>query len=319
MPKPPLVAVLAYDGLCTFEFGCAVEIFGQARPEMGACWYRCVIVAAEDGPLRGLGGVRVEPDGGLELLAMASTIVVPGWRNPEATVPGALIAALRDAHARGSRLLGICAGAFVLAAADVLRGRRATTHWHHVGRLAEASPDTEVVDDVLYVDEGSILTSAGSAAGLDLCLHVVRKDFGSKAANLVARRLVLPTHREGGQAQFIDRPVPVRAGTRIGPLLDTVRSRLAEPWAVERMAAEAGMSVRGMHRHLRDATGLSPGAWLIGERLKRARDLLEDTTLSIDAVAREVGFGGAINLRKHFRRTLGLSPAIYRARFDASA
>ncbi|RVU21694.1 transcriptional regulator FtrA [Methylobacterium oryzihabitans] len=319
MPNRPLVAILAYDGLCTFEFGCAVEVFGQFRPEMGRDWYRCATVAAEAGALRGLGGVRVEADGGLELLAEAATIVVPGWRGPTAEVPAALAHALAAAHARGVRLVGLCAGAFVLAAAGLLRGRRATTHWAHIGRLAAASPDTELVEDVLYVDEGSVLTSAGSAAGLDLCLHVVRKDFGAKAANRVARRLVLSAHREGGQAQFIDRPVPVRAGTRLGAFLDGVRLRVSEAWTIERMADEAGLSLTGLHRHVRAATGLSPGAWLIAERVRQARELLEETSLSIEAVARATGFGEAVNLRKHFRRAVGLSPRAYRVRFDATA
>ncbi|WP_298959937.1 transcriptional regulator FtrA [uncultured Methylobacterium sp.] len=319
MPSSPLVAILAYDGLCTFEFGCAVEVFGQSRPEMGTGWYRCVTVAAEDGPLRGVGGVRIEADGGLDLLVNASTVVVPGWRSPFAPVPGALAQALAAAHERGARLVGICAGAFVLAATGALRNRRATTHWFHVARLAEISPDTEVVADVLYVDEGSVLTSAGSAAGLDLCLHMVRRDFGAKAANQVARRLVLSAHREGGQTQFIERPVPLRAGTRLGAFLDGVRPRLSENWTLHRMAQESGLSLTGLHRHVRAATGLSPGAWLVAERIRQARDLLEDTNLPVEAVARACGFGEAVNLRKHFQRAIGLSPSSYRARFDARA
>lgn len=316
---PHLVAILAYDGLCTFEFGCAVEVFCQSRPEMGEDWYRSVIVASPSEPVRGLGGVRVQADGGLELLEAASTIVVPGWRGPYEPVPKDIADALRQAHARGSRLVGICGGAFVLAATGLLDGKRATTHWHHVGKLADAYPRITVEPDVLYVDEDSLLTSAGSAAGLDLCLHVVRKDFGAKAANRVARRLVIPTHREGGQAQFIERPVVARAGTRIGVLLDTIRSRLAEPWPIERMAGEAGMSVRGVHRHMREATGLAPGIWVITERIARARELLEDTNLSVEIIAQQVGFGAATTLRNHFRRMVGLSPSSYRLQFEAGA
>ncbi|WP_062221242.1 transcriptional regulator FtrA [Aureimonas sp. D3] len=317
MPNPPLVAILAYDGLCTFEFGCAVEVFGQSRPEMGPNWYRCVTVAVEDGPLRGLGGVRIEADGGLELLATATTIIAPGWRNPLDQVPPSLVEALKSARDRGARLVGICAGAFVLGATGVLHGRRATTHWFHLERLAALWPDTQVVTDVLYVDEGSVLTSAGSAAGLDLCLHLVRCDFGAKAANQVARRLVLSAHREGGQAQFIERPVPVKAGARLAAFLDGVRPRLSEIWTIERMAEEAGISVTGLHRHLRAATGMAPGAWLVAERVRHACELLEDTNLSVEAVARASGFREAVNLRKHFRKTVGLSPTSYRARFDA--
>lgn len=312
-----LVAILAYDGLCTFEFGCAFEVFGLSRPEMGPNWYRCVIAAAEPGPLRASGGLQAVADGGLELLSKAKTIVIPGWRRPDAPVPKPLLASLRKAHARGSRLVSICGGAFVLGQAGLLAGKRATTHWHHIGRLAQAFPDVIVQPDVLYVDEGSIMTSAGSAAGLDLCIHVVRRDFGAKAANSVARRLVVPAHRDGGQAQFIERPVPKRAGTKLSVLLETIRGRLSEPWPVERMASEACMSVRGIHRHIRDATGMAPGEWLLAERLARARDLLEETRLSVERVAVEVGFGTGATLRNHFRKIIGLSPAVYRSRFEA--
>jgi AraC family transcriptional activator FtrA len=320
MPKSsqPLVVILAYDGLCLFEFSCAVEIFGLSRPEMGSHWYRCAIAAAEPGPLRGIGGLRVQADGGLELLADAFMAVIPGWRaQGQETPPEPLLAALRQAHARGCRLVSICAGAFVLAAAGLLAGRRATTHWRHVETLANAHPDITVEPGVLYVDEGSVLTSAGSAAGLDLCLHLVRRDFGAKAANRVARRLVIAGHREGGQTQFIERPVPRRAGSRLAPLLDRVRSRLDERWPIERLAVEAGMSMRGIHRHIRDATGLAPGQWLLAERIARAREMLEESNASVEHVARHVGFGAAATLRNHFRKIVGVSPATYRTRFAA--
>jgi AraC family transcriptional activator FtrA len=318
MPRrdPPLVAILAYDGLCTFEFGCAFEIFGLARPEIGTGWYRCVIAAAEPGPLRGAGGIQVVADGGLELVAKADVVVIPGWRGPEAAAPKPLVAALRRAHARGSRLVAICAGAFVLAQCGILSGRRATTHWRHVKKLAQDFPDIVVEPDALYVDEGSVLTSAGSAAGIDLCIHVVRREFGARVANSVARRLVVSAHRDGGQTQFIERPVPRRAGTKLGAVLDLIRGHLGEPWPIERMASEACMSVRGLHRHLRNATGMAPGEWLLAERLARARELLEETRLPVEEVAREVGFGAGATLRNHFRNTIGLSPAVYRSRFN---
>jgi AraC family transcriptional activator FtrA len=203
----PLVVALAYDGLCTFEFAIVAEVFGLDRPEMGPGWYRFAAAAVEPGPLRAHGGLRVEVDGGLELLEAADLVVVPGWKGAGVPVPGALTAAL-VAHARGARLASICSGAFVLAATGLLDGRRAATHWRYAEALGRAHPRVEVDAGVLYVEEGRVLTSAGSAAGIDLMLHVVRSDFGADAANAVARRLVVPAHRSGGQAQFIERPVP---------------------------------------------------------------------------------------------------------------
>ncbi|SFM20695.1 transcriptional regulator FtrA [Methylobacterium pseudosasicola] len=320
MPKSPqpTVVILAYDGLCTFEYGCAVEIFALPRPEFGARWYRCAIAAAEPGPLRGTGGVVVRADGGLELLDTAGTIVIPGWRGPTGAIPPALLDALRRAHLRGTRLVSICAGAFVLAEAGLLAGRRATTHWHFTDRLA-AYPGVRVAADVLYVDEGSILTSAGSAAGLDLCLHVVRTDFGARVANRVARRMVVHAHRDGGQAQFVQRPVPKRAGAKLGLLFDRVRENLGAAWTVERMASEAGLSLRSLHRHVRAATGLAPGTWLIAERVTEARAMLEETTRPVDEIARLVGFGAAPTLRSHFRSLVGVTPTAYRRSFTTRA
>ena len=314
---PHPIAILAYDGLCLFEFGCAFEVFGLSRPEMGANWYRCAIAAAEGGALRGAGGVQVIADGGLELLSNARTIVIPGWRGKNAPVPPPLLQALREAHARGCRLVSICGGAFVLAQTGLLAGKRATTHWHHIDELSRAFPDIIIEPDVLYVDEGLLMTSAGSAAGLDLCLHVVRQDFGAKAANSVAHRLVIAAQRGGGEVQVVKRPVPRRAGARLSVLMQTIRGRLSESWPVQRMAAEAGTSVRGIHRHMRDATGMAPGEWLLAERLAHARDLLEETRLPIEKVATEVGFGSGATLRNHFRKATGLSPALYRSRSEA--
>lgn len=323
MPNPPanpLVAVLAYDGLCTFEFGCAVEVFGLPRPEMGAGWYRYAVAAAEPGPLRAAGGLTVTPDGDLAVLAQAGTIVVPGWRGADAPVPAALSDALRAAHANGARILSLCSGAFVLAAAGLLDGRRATTHWRYFDALAAGHPRLTLVPDVLYVDEGSVLTAAGSAAGLDLCLHIVRKDFGAATANTVARRLVVPPHRAGGQAQYVERPVPREraGGARLAALLDRVRASLAEDWPIGRLAQEAAVSPRALHRRFQDATGDSPGAWLLAERLARARELLEADAAAIDDIAEACGFGTAATLRHHFRRSLGTSPAAYRARFSGA-
>ncbi|MFO1024143.1 MAG: transcriptional regulator FtrA [Acetobacteraceae bacterium] len=324
-PRPtlanPLVVAVAYDGLCTFEFGCAVEVFGLARPEMGPDWYRFAVAAAEDGPLRAAGGITVGVTGGLDLLAAAGTVIVPGWRGANAPVPPALCDALRAAHAAGARVLSLCSGAFVLAAAGLLNGKRATTHWRYFDALTARHPALTLVPDVLYVDEGSVLTAAGSAAGLDLCLHLIRRDWGPQAANVVARRLVVPPHRDGGQAQFVERPVPREraGGSRLAALLDQVRATLAEDWPIGRLAAEAAVSPRALHRRFQEAAGASPGAWLLAERIGRARELLEGTALPVEDVAAACGFGTAATLRHHFRRTLGTSPSVYRARFATFA
>lgn len=314
----PLVAVVAYDGLCTFEFGIAVEIFGLPRPEMGPDWYRFQVCSADPGPIRAVGGIRMEADGDLSSLGRAGTVIIPGWRGAEEVPPPALIAALRRAHEGGARLVSLCSGVFVLAATGLLDGRRATTHWRYLATLAERFPAIRIEPDVLYVDEGDLLTAAGSAAGIDLCLHIVRRDHGARAANQVARRLVLPPHREGGQAQFVDRPVARHAGSRLAALLDRARGRLAEPLSVPQLADEAGMSQRTFLRRFAETTGTTPGDWLVGERLAHARALLEETDLSIERVATACGFGTAATLRHHFRGRLGTGPRAYRSRFRAA-
>lgn len=314
--KPHSVAVLAYDGLCTFEFAIAVEIFGLPRPELGPDWYRFAVHPVDTGPLRATGGIRISAPR-RNALAGADTIVVPGWCDPDVEPPPALLRALRRAHDRGARLLSICSGVFVLAATGLLDGRRATTHWMYAERLRARYPRIEVDPDVIYVDEGRLLTSAGSSAGIDLCLHLVRRDYGPAVANQVARRMVVPAHREGGQAQFVERPVPRRERGGVGPLLDRVRARLDEPWPVPRMAKAMNMSERNFLRRFREATGQPPGEWLLGERVARARELLETTAHPIEIVAAHCGFASAALLRHHFAQRVGLSPARYRQRFGA--
>lgn len=311
----PLVVALAYDGLCTFEYGVAVELFALPRPEMGADWYRFATAAAEPGDLKGLGGVRIVGDGGLELLEQASVIVAPGWRGMDHPVPEPLIKALQAAHVRGARLMSICSGVFVLAATGLLDGRRATTHWRYANALRERHPAIEVQPDVLYVDEGDLLTSAGSAAGIDLGLHLIRRDFGPEAANMVARRLVVPPHRDGGQAQFVQQPVPtVHEASRLGPILDRMRADLSGAHTIKALADAVGMSERTFLRRFEAATGATPTRWLLAERLNRARDLLETSSASIEQVAEAVGLG-APALRHHFRRQFSTTPGAYRARF----
>jgi AraC family transcriptional activator FtrA len=322
-PNPPanrLVVALAYDGLCTFEFGVAVEIFGLDRPEMGGNWYSFRVAAADPGPMRAMGGIRVSTDGGLGLLERAGTIIVPGWRGADTPVPARLVRALRRAHERGARLLSFCSGVFVLAATGLLDGKRATTHWRYSGKLAQAYPRINVIQDVLYVDEGNVLTAAGTAAGIDLSLHLIRRDWGTAAANSVARRLVVPPHRDGGQAQFIEAPVPqAREGGRLGQVLDRIRAEPARDTSIAGLAREAGMSRRTFLRRFKAGTGATPGAWLMRARLARARQLLETTRLGLDDVAAEAGFGTAANLRHHFRKELKVSPSDFRRRFGAPA
>ncbi|HEX4709001.1 transcriptional regulator FtrA [Phenylobacterium sp.] len=313
-----LVAVLVYDGLCTFEYGIAVEVFGLPRPELGPGWYRLVTCAVEPGPMRACGGLRVEADQGLEALETAGTIIVPGWKGPDVAPPRPLIEALQRAHARGARLVSICSGVFVLAATGLLKNRRVTTHWRYAGRLAAAFPDVIFDADVLYIDEGQILTSAGSAAGLDLALHLVRRDHGPDIANHVARRLVMPAHRNGGQRQYVEKPVAARERSRLSDLLDEMRDRLEHPYTISELARSAAMSERTFNRRFLDATGQTPGAWLVMARVDRARALLESGDLSIEEVARRSGFGGPATLRHHFRRQLGVSPTDYREQFGAA-
>ena len=313
-----LVAALLHEKVAAFELGIAAEVFGLQRPEMGADWYRFVTVAEEQRPLPTTGGFQVCPEAGLEALAQAGTIVIPCWRTDGAPPTPAVKTALTEAYDRGTRLVSICSGAFLLAACGLLAGRRATTHWRYADRLRSLYPDIEVNPEVLYVDEGQVLTSAGSAAGVDLMLHIVRKDFGARAANEIARRMVMAPHREGGQAQFIDRPVPRHADDRLGPLLESVRRRPGERWTIARMARRVAMSQRTFIRRFHDSTGMSPGDWVIGARLELARFLLESGVAGLDEVSRSSGFGNPAALRHHFRQRIGLTPTAYRASFKAT-
>lgn len=308
---------LLYDGLCTFEFGIVAEIFGLDRPEMGSGWYRFASCPVDEGPMRAHGGLVVQASASAAMIDEADLIVVPGWRGGEAPIPEALCERLRAAHARGARLASICSGAFVLAATGLLDGATLTTHWRYADTLRRRFPAIAVDDAALYRAHGRIFTSAGSAAGIDLLIEIVRQDFGAAAANSVARRLVMPAHRTGGQAQFLERPVRMRERTEIAPLLDAVRSDLAAPWTIARMAAECRMSSRTFLRRFVEATGSPPGEWLNAERLEAAKTLLREGDGSLDDVAAAVGLGSAYGLRHHFRQRLGISPSDYRARFMA--
>jgi AraC family transcriptional activator FtrA len=313
--RGPLVVALLYDGLCTFEFGIAAEIFGLARPEMGLDWYRFASAAVEPGPLRAHGGFSIHADGGVDLLNEADLIIVPGWKGAEVSVPTDLLAQLKRAHARGARLASICSGAFVLAATGLLDGGVATTHWRYAGALRRQFPRVTVDESSLYREADRIFTSAGSAAGIDLLIEIVRQDFGPEAANSVARRIVMPAHRSGGQAQFLERPVPKRPDVEMAPLLDRIRQDLRRPWPLSELAREVRMSKRTFERRFFEATGTSPGKWLIAERVEAAKHILSATDRPMEEVAETVGIGSAHALRHHFRRCMKLSPSGYRQSF----
>lgn len=315
---PGLVAILAYDGLCTFEFGIAVEIFGLPRPEFDFPWYRYCIVGLDDGPMRAMGGIQVLADAGLERLVEARTIAIPGWRDRAEAPPERLLAALRDAHARGARLVSICSGVFVLAASGLLDGQRATTHWRYTDELAQRFPAIEVDPDVLYVDAGPLITSAGSAAGIDACLHLVARDFGTQVANTVARRLVMSPQRAGGQAQFIPAPVAQAPRNDLSGLMQWARQHLHEPLEVSQLARRVAMSERTFLRRFSEATGMTPKAWLQHERLARARELLESTTDGSERIAELCGYRSVESFRVAFRNAVGLPPSAYRERFGAA-
>lgn len=314
----PQVVVLAYDGLCTFEFGVAYEVFGLARPEMGPGWYRYRTATIEPGPLRAAGGLRFEADGGLEALEKADLILIPGWRGIDAPVPRSLIEALCRAYARGARIATLCSGVFVLAATGLLDGKRATTHWRYAEALATRFPAIIVEADRLYSDNGSLLTAAGSAAGIDLCLSIVRQDFGVEAANSVARRLVVPPHRDGGQAQFILHPVPrTHEGERLSGIIDWIEANPCADLSIEVLAERAGMSLRSFQRRFSETTGISAGAHVIRARLRHAQRLMEARhDLKMEDVAALSGFGSVDTMRHHFIKEHQLSPAAWRARFS---
>lgn len=312
-----LVVALVYDDLCNFEFSCAAEVFGLPRPELEPDWYRFETVSIGGAPVRGKFGFEIRPDAGLERLPAAGTIIVPGWN--EEQVDAALVESIRAAHGRGARLLSVCSGSALLAATGLLDGSRATTHWKYVDDFRRRYPRVGWDPDVLYVDEGRIITSAGSAAGLDACLHLVRRDFGAHVANHVARRLVIQPHRDGGQAQFIERPVPGAVRDRLALALQAMGADPRKDFHIGELARLCDMSERTFMRRFKQKTGTTPVGWLSIARTDLARELLETTSLSIELIASECGLGTATNLRHHFRRRIGISPTEYRRRFGAQA
>ncbi|EKN3600373.1 transcriptional regulator FtrA [Yersinia enterocolitica] len=313
--EPGLVATLAYDGLCLFEFGIAQEIFGLARPEFDFPWYQHQVVGVDKHISTANGGLHIHVDAGLALLEQAKTIVIPGWRSPDALPPTALTEALQRAVARGARIISICSGVFVLAAAGLLHGKSATTHWRYTDYLAQRYPDIHVDANVLYVDEGQIITSAGSSAGIDACLHLITRDFGAQVANQVARRLVMAPQRRGGQQQFIPTPVAKASHRDMAKLMERVRGQLGQNWTISQMAAELALSERTFLRHFCATTGQTPKIWLQHERMHKAKALLERDQINIAGIAEYCGFQTIEGFRNAFRQIVGITPAVYRRQF----
>lgn len=318
MTTRPTVAVLAYDRMSGFEMTIANEVFGLSWPDIETPWYDVRICAVRPGsPLRMNGGATLRTRYGLETLARADTVVVPSVKDPTAPAGPKVVGALRRAHRRGARVVSICSGAFALAAAGLLDGRPATTHWCYAGLLRQRHPLVRVESDVLYVDDGDVLTSAGCAAGIDLCLHIVRRDFGAAAANAIARRLVVPPHRTGGQAQYIEGAVTADPGDdRLASSMSWALRHLAEPITVASLARAANMSGRTYLRHFTRATGTSPVRWLIDQRIRASLELLETTSMPIERVAAAVGFDTPVTFRHHFAKAMQTSPSAYRRTFQ---
>jgi AraC family transcriptional activator FtrA len=313
------VAVLALPTVVPFDLGVPIQVFGYPRPDLGALRYRAVLCAERPGPVATAHGFSVVAPHGLAVLRSAATIVIPGMDDTERPIAPAVLRALRAAHSRGARLMSICTGAFALAAAGLLDGRRATTHWMDAPDLARRYPKVRVDPRVLYVDEGRILTSAGIAAGVDLCLHAVRLDYGAAVANAVARRLVVAPHRSGGQAQFIPEPVAHTTGDTLEATRDWALRRLDRPITVADLARHAGLPLRTFARRFVLETGTSPLQWILRQRIVRAQQALETSATSVERIAQQVGFGSAVTLRAHFRRAVGTSPVAYRRAFRAAA
>jgi transcriptional regulator GlxA family with amidase domain len=318
-PSPHRVAVVAFDGISPFHLSVPCMVFGPDMAGPGRPAYRLTVCAAEPGPLRTTAGFDIATSRGLAALAHADTVIVPSWRDPDEPPPAALLKALRAAHRRGARIVGLCLGAFVLAEAGLLDGRPATTHWALVPRFAARFPQVVLQPDVLYVDEGDVLTSAGTAAGIDCCLHLLRRDHGAEAAARVARRMVVAPHRQGGQAQYIERPVPQsRSDDRLAGVIAWALAHLEQPLALDTLAERAAMSRRNFTRHFRQATGATVKRWLLDQRLALAQRLLESTDGAIDEIAERAGFGSPVSLRQHFAAALNTSPSAYRRQFRAA-
>lgn len=312
----PKIAVIAFDGISPFHLSVPCVVFGEDRSAAGVPRFDFRVCAAEPGRLATTAGFSITADHTLDALADADVVIVPSWRDPDETPPAALLDALRAAHARGAQMVGLCLGAYVLAAAGLLDGRAATTHWAWAEDFARRYPRVRFDPNVLYIDDATLTTSAGTAAGLDCCLHVLRRLAGSQAANRVARRLVVAPHRQGSQAQFVEQPMPPRAnGDRLAELLDWLRANLHAAHSLDTLAARVAMSRRTFTRRFHQLTGATVGAWLLGERIAFAQRLLETSDLPVERIAETCGFGTGATLRQQFAQVLKTSPSAYRRAF----
>ncbi|MFI1014067.1 GlxA family transcriptional regulator [Streptomyces sp. NPDC020965] len=310
------VAAVLLDGIHPFELGVISEVFGLDRSADGMPVYDFAAVSAAGPTLTTHAGFTIGGLQGLDRLAAADLIAVPtGSAYPTRAYPDELLVALRGAVDRGARVLSVCTGAFLLGAAGLLDGRRCTTHWRHTQELAQRHPRAIVDPDVLYVDEGSVITSAGTAAAIDACIHVLRQEHGPEVANHIARRMVVPPHRDGGQAQYIERPLPRTRCDTVGEVLGWMERHLDREMTVDQLAAKAHMSPRTFARRFQQETGTTPYRWLLRQRVLLAQELLESTDETVDAIASRSGFGTAAALRHHFIRTLGTTPNTYRRTF----
>lgn len=315
-PAPLTIAVIAFDGMTPFHLSVPCLVFGAQTDEADLPPFHVRVCAADPAPLRTAAGFAITPEFGLEGLEGADIVIMPAWHDDCRDAAPSLVAALQAASDRGARMVGLCLGAFPLAQAGLLDGKRAATHWGMADRLAQRYPKVRVEREMLYVDDGGVLTSAGVAAGLDCCLHLLRQLAGAEVANRVARRLLVAPHRQGGQAQFIERPLPVSGSEgRFAEVLACVTAHLAQVHSIDALAERAAMSRRNFTRHFRQATGTSFKQWLLNQRLAHAQGLLEKSAASIDVVAQEAGFGTALSLRQHFRASLQTSPSAYRKLF----
>ncbi|MDP9896535.1 transcriptional regulator GlxA family with amidase domain [Variovorax boronicumulans] len=311
------IAVVAFDGISPFHLSVPCMVFGEDRTETGAPRFRMRVCAPEPGPLRTNAGFDLVVPHGLEAIRRAQIVVVPSWRDDGRPAPPALIRALQAAHRRGATVVGLCLGAFVLAEAGLLDGRPATTHWNLAATFARQYPKVSLQPEVLYVDDGDVLTSAGTAAGIDCCLHLLRVRYGAETANRAARRMVVAPHRQGGQAQYIQQPVPATAERdRLAPLLEWLGKHLDVSHELDELARRALMSRRTFTRRFRESTGTTVGQWIQNQRLALAQRLLETTDHPVERVATGAGFGSAVSLRKHFTSAFKVSPTVYRRQFS---
>ncbi|HET8600136.1 MAG TPA: helix-turn-helix domain-containing protein [Segeticoccus sp.] len=312
------VVALVGTEIHPFELGVASEVFGLDRSADGLPTFDYAVCSADQRPLRTVGGMTVQVGHGLERARTADLIVVPAWRTDGAAPQPGVVETLRAAVERGATVLSVCSGAFLLAAAGLLEGRVVTTHWYHADALLELYPGLRVERDRLYVEDGPVITSAGTAAGIDACLHLVRREFGARVANGFARRMVVSPHRDGGQAQFVETPVPTRRRSQddLGSLLGWLPAHLDQPHTVEALAYRVHMSPRTFARRFTAATGTAPHQWLTRQRVLLAQQLLEEDRLDVEEVARRAGFSNGEALRHHFVRQLGTTPSSYRQRFS---